>query len=193
MDFMTSQTIENLARAFAGECQAYMRYLFYAEQAVKEKHNYITNVFNQIATNEKAHAKIFFNYIASHSGKPVDNVNINTGYPFKTGNTECNTLFSKKAEEEEHKVIYPTFAKIAKEEGFTDIEKAFTLTAAVEGGHAKIFESLNARLADNTLYTSSFPTVWRCSVCGYTHSADSPWNACPLCGYAQGYVEINVN
>jgi rubrerythrin len=193
MDFMTSQTIENLAKAFIGECQAYMRYSFYAEQAVKEKHNYIATVFNQIASNEKAHAKIFFNHIAAHSGKPVDDININSGYPFKIGNTESNTLYSKAAEEEENSSVYPAFAKTAKEEGFTDIEKSFSLTALIEGSHAKMFESLNVRLSGNTLYTSSFPAVWRCSVCGYTQSSDSSWTVCPLCGHPQGYVEIKAN
>ena len=193
MDFMASQTVVNLARAFSGESQAYMRYSFFAEQATNEKYNYISNIFNQIATNEKAHSKVFYNLVIAHSSKPINNININAGYPFKLGNTECNTLVSKVAEEEENVEIYPAFAKIAKAEGFTDIEKAFTLTAQVEGSHSKIFSSLHDLITNNTVYSSSFPTMWKCSVCGHTHSADSPWSVCPLCGYPQGYVEINVN
>ena len=39
---------------------------------------------------------------------------------------------------------------------------------------------------------STFPTVWKCSICGHTHTADTPWEICPVCGHPMGYVEFNV-
>lgn len=193
MDFMKSQSIENLARAFAGECQAYMRYSFYAEQAIQESYHNIATVFEKIACNEKEHSKVFYNLIIGHSSQPINNININSGYPFKLGNTEFNLSNSTLTENSENTEIYPVYADTAKKEGFTDIEKAFTLVAEVEKIHARIFTNVYNLLSQNTLYTSSFPSVWCCSVCGHSQSMDSAWSECPLCGSPQGFTEINTN
>ena len=59
MEFLKSQTALNLARSFAGESQARNRYTVYAEQARKEKQEYLARIFEQTADNEKIHAKEF--------------------------------------------------------------------------------------------------------------------------------------
>lgn len=193
MDFMQSQTIENLARAFAGECQAYMRYSFYADQAVKENYNNIAVIFEKIACNEKAHSKVFYDLIIGHSSEPINNININSGYPFKFGNTEFNISSSILAENAESTEIYPVYADVAQKEGFADAEKAFTLVAQVEKKHSNVLTNVYNLLSQNTLYASSFPSVWTCSACGHSQSMDSPWTECPLCGNSQGFTEINTN
>ena len=45
MDFMQTQTCQNLARSFAGESQARQRYTQYAQQARKEGFEYLGAAF----------------------------------------------------------------------------------------------------------------------------------------------------
>jgi len=45
MDFMQTQTCQNLARSFAGESQARQRYTQYAQQARKEGFEYLARLF----------------------------------------------------------------------------------------------------------------------------------------------------
>ena len=53
MDFMQTQTCQNLARSFAGESQARQRYTQYAQQARKEGFEYLARLFEQTAGNEQ--------------------------------------------------------------------------------------------------------------------------------------------
>ena len=58
MELKGSQTEKNLWAAFAGESQAHTKYLYYASQAQKDGYQQISDIFNETARNEKAHAKI---------------------------------------------------------------------------------------------------------------------------------------
>ena len=58
MELKGSQTEKNLWAAFAGESEAHTKYLFYASQARKDGYVQISDIFNETAVNEKAHAKI---------------------------------------------------------------------------------------------------------------------------------------
>ena len=60
VDFKTSQTKDNLMRAFAGESQARNRYTFAASQAKKEKLQVIEAVFRFTADQERQHARVFY-------------------------------------------------------------------------------------------------------------------------------------
>ena len=66
-----SETKKNLMRAFAGESQARNRYTFAASVARKEKLYAVEWVFNFTAGQEKEHAEIFYNYLASCQGKNI--------------------------------------------------------------------------------------------------------------------------
>jgi rubrerythrin len=58
-----SQTLENLAKAFAGESQARNRYTIYAGIAKKEGLLQISDIFLATAEQEKEHAERFFRMI----------------------------------------------------------------------------------------------------------------------------------
>ena len=64
-EFDKSRTKQNLARAFAGECQDGARYQFMATLAQDEGYNYMQTIFKTHAKNEMAHAERFFNLIPS--------------------------------------------------------------------------------------------------------------------------------
>ena len=63
MQFENTETFKNLARSFAGECQAGMRYQMIAKLAMKEKMKTLADAVRTIAKNETLHATQFFNKI----------------------------------------------------------------------------------------------------------------------------------
>ena len=63
MQFENTETFKNLARAFAGECQAGMRYQMVAKLAMKEKLKTLADAVRTIAKNETVHATQFFKKI----------------------------------------------------------------------------------------------------------------------------------
>ena len=63
VEFDKSKTKENLARAFAGECQDGAKYQFLAKKAEEEGYAYMQTIFKTHAKNEMAHAKRFYDLI----------------------------------------------------------------------------------------------------------------------------------
>ena len=60
MNFLQSQTMQNLARSFAGESQARNKYTYFASVAKKQGFEQIAALFLKTAENEKEHAKLWF-------------------------------------------------------------------------------------------------------------------------------------
>lgn len=191
MQFHESETIKNLARSFAGESQAGMRYQLIVKQATSLGYLALANVVRTIAKNETFHAKRFFELLVKYGGS-VENIQIDAGYPFHTGSLEESLAFAAKDEREEQEKIYPKFAEIAQKEGFSEIARAFELVANVEKQHEKVFLYLEKAYREGTLYTSDEETVWVCGDCGYIHKGKQAWNVCPLCGASQGEVLLHL-
>ena len=192
MEFQNSQTFINLARSFAGESQAGMRYQLIAKQATAEGYAVLADNIRTIAKNETYHAKTFFNTILQNAGS-IDNVDLqNAGYPFHFGTLEENLKFAAEDERAEFEEIYAAFANVAKEEGFPDVAAIYNMVVGVEKEHNIIFKYLHEAFKTNTLYKSEKPTLWICSECGYRVTSKEAWQICPLCKASQGYVEIHL-
>ena len=58
-----NQTQQNLLKAFAGESQARNKYATFAKMARKENLEWIAQVFEETAENEKVHAEELFELI----------------------------------------------------------------------------------------------------------------------------------
>lgn len=185
-----SKTLLNLAKSFAGEAQAGLRYQFTAELAKNQGYKILSDEIKKLAKNEVHHAKVFFKAITDNAGN-LDNVEITAGYPFKGTTLEEGLRFAIEAEKDEVE-IYSEYARIADEEGFTDIATKFRLISDVEKHHADIFEFLHEGFTKNLLYESDKPLIWQCSECGFTHTSAKAWNVCPLCGATQGFVELKL-
>jgi rubrerythrin len=184
-----TKTSENLARAFAGESQARNRYTFYAEYAKHEGHRALEQQFLLIAGNELAHAKVFYDLLVDGMGGK-SNVNVDAGYPFELGDTLSNLKAAAEGEKEEHSVIYPLFADVAKQENFPEIEAAFRMIAKIEIEHEQKFNQLKTELEQQTLYHKTQPVQWLCTNCGHIHqSTDAPM-ICPVCKHPQGWFEV---
>lgn len=191
MEFIRSETMKNLARAFAGESQARNRYTMYESQARKEGNEYLARIFAETAANELAHAKEFFGLIIAHGGS-LDNIDFDAGYPFAMGTTLENLGFAAEGESQEHLEAYPAFARKAKEEGFEDVYHKFTLIAEIEGLHHRVFTDAKKQLADGSLYKKAEPYCWRCLNCGHVHFSTEPWTVCPVCGHDKGFAEGDI-
>jgi rubrerythrin len=192
MDFLQSESLKNLARAFAGECQAGARYQFVAKKAMEEGFPEIQNLVKTIAKEEMAHAKVYWDLIAEKTNGKNDNIEICAGYPFKSGNLGELLKFARDAERSENTSVYPAFAKIAEDEGFMDVAETFKKVAVVENCHYLLFDQLYNMYTTSTLYKQEESRKWKCSQCGYEADGKTPWKTCPLCGLPQGYVQIPV-
>lgn len=191
MQFKNTETYQNLARAFAGECQAGMRYQMAAKLAMQEKLKTLSDAIKTIAKNETLHATQFFNTLVERAGV-CENVDFCAGYPFHTGTLAESLHFAATDEKNESEDIYPTFAAKAKEEGFDDVAALFTMVAEVEATHKLVFDYLCDGVKNGTLYKSEKPILWICSDCGHMHVATEAWKTCPLCKAGQGYVELHL-
>ena len=190
-DFSQSKTKENLARAFAAECQDGARYQFIAKDAKQNQFNYISTVLKMLAKNEMAHAKMFYQYLIDNLQNSSSNVNIEAGFPFKPSELKTSLKEASLVEEYEANNIYPSFAKIAKDEGFAEIAKMFLQVAEVEKVHAQKLAALAEMYSKKSLYKSQNPKQFECSKCGHREYKKQAWKTCPLCNYPQGYVIIN--
>ncbi|PWM73601.1 MAG: rubrerythrin family protein [Bacillota bacterium] len=188
----SSKTLINLARAFAGESQAGLRYQMIAELCKQQGYNTLETELKTIAKNEVAHAKNYYNLLTEQNGT-AKNIEICAGYPFEKFTIEDGLKFSMEAEHEEAEKIYPEFAKIAREEGFEDIAKKFELTAKVERKHELTFKFLYENFKNGTLFKNNEPTFWECTECGHVEARKEAWNMCPLCNATQGFVKLKLN
>lgn len=192
MDFNQSTTKTNLARSFSAECQAGARYQFMSKQALSSDQKFLSDTMKTLAKNEMAHAKLFYDYIIEKSGGSVKNIAIEAGYPFGAPELQTSLLEEAKIELSEANNIYPTFARIARDEGFSDIAKSFDMVAKVENTHNKILEYLGSLYTSKQMYKRPCQTEWKCSNCGFVEISKESYKTCPLCKLPQGYVIIDL-
>lgn len=180
-----TKTEQNLLKAFAGESQARMRYDYFAKQAKKEGLEQISAIFTETALNEKEHAKRFFKFL---EGRPVE---ITAVYPAgKIGTASDNLKASATGENEEWTELYPEFAKVAEEEGFTEIATAFKMIAKVEKAHEERFKKLYKNIEAGKVFERDNKIIWKCRNCGYLHEAEKAPEICPACLHPKSYFEI---
>jgi|UniRef100_A0A7C3QYU2 rubrerythrin len=125
-----SKTEKNLKEAFSGESQANRRYLYFARKADVEGFPDIAGVFRDTAEGETGHAFGHFDFL-KEVGDPA------TGEP--VGDTTTNLKSAVAGETYEYTQMYPGFAKIAREEGFSEISEWFETLAKAEKSHAGRF------------------------------------------------------
>lgn len=183
-----TKTEKNLLKSFAGESQARTRYDYFSKQAKKEGLEQISAIFAETALNEKEHAKRFFKFL---EGRPVE---ITAIYPAgKIGTTLENLKAAAEGENEEWLEIYPKFAKIAEEEGFTEIAIAFKMIAEVEKTHEERYKKLYDNLEAGKVFKREEKMIWKCRNCGYLHDGESAPEKCPACLHPQSYFQIKEN
>jgi rubrerythrin len=185
MSLKGSETEKNLLKAFAGESQARNRYTYAASAARKEGFVQISQIFEETANQEKEHAKRFFKFLEGGE------VTIEAGFPAGlTGSTAENLEAAAGGEHFEWSELYPSFAKVARDEGFEAVAMVFEKISAAEKQHEKRYRGLLANVQAGTVFKKDKPVVWRCSNCGYVHEGPEAPGACPACAHPQAHFEL---
>ena len=185
VDFKESKTRENLMRAFAGESQARNRYTIAAEAAKKQQMYAVNQIFLFTADQERAHAERFYGLLKSQSGTTIQ---IDGGYPVDHFDDVVKLLKSAQHNEmEEFGDVYPAFAKVAEEEGFSEVAYTFREIAKIEEIHGKRFGKVAELIENNKYYESSGEQDWMCLNCGHIYHGKNVPAKCPVCQHDRGY------
>ena len=179
-----TQTEKNLLTAFAGESQARNRYTYFASQAKKDGYVEMQKAFEEIANQEKEHAKRLFKFLEGGS------VEITASYPAGViGSTLDNLKAAAAGENEEYSDMYPSFADVADAEGFPAIAAVMRNIAVAEKHHEARFLAFAAAIEAGTVFKSDKPRVWRCQNCGYVHEGLEAPESCPACAHPREYFQ----
>ncbi len=187
MELKGSQTEKNLLTAFAGESQARNRYTYFASQAKKDGYEQIRAIFEETANQEKEHAKREFKFLEGGE------VEISAAFPAGViGTTIENLKAAAAGENYETTEMYPEFAKIADEEGFSEIAKVFRNIAVAEARHRDRYLTLAENIKRGRVFKKDDPVRWVCRNCGYVHEGREAPDECPACAHPQAYFEMEA-
>lgn len=171
-DLKGTKTLENLLIAFAGESQARNKYTYYASKAKKEGYNQISDIFLETAANEKEHAELWFKRAVG------------------IGTTEENLLAAAAGEHYEWTDMYANMAKVAKEEGFSEIAHQMEGVAEIEKGHEERYRILAKNVKEGNVFEKDEEVLWQCSNCGYTYVGKKALEVCPVCLHPKAYMVV---
>lgn len=170
-----TETEKNLWTAFSGECEARVRYEFFADVAKKEGYEQIGAIFDETSHNEREHAELWYDYL----GQIYD--------------TEKNLKRSSKLEDYESTQMYIDFANIARQEGFDEIGDKFQKVAEIEKAHSDRFSKLRDNILDGKVFNRNKKVMWQCRNCGYLIFEESAPEICPVCEYPQAFCQLQEN
>lgn len=157
-------------KAFEGEAKAHLKYQFYKSQ-ISNLSKEFEEELDEIIHNEKEHGKIWFKYL--HDGVIPDN--------------KINIKDAMMGENEEFSIMYPEFARIAREEGFEDIAESFENVATIEGNHRDKFSEIFNNIEKNNMFEDENSKYWKCKNCGYIFYGNIAPKECPVCHHPQKY------
>lgn len=184
-----TETAKNLMKSFAGECQARTRYTYFASKARKDGYLQISNIFMETAENEKEHAKRFYSFLENDfQGEPLK---IEAEYPVEyPTDTKTNLLYAAEGEHDENSNLYPTFAKIAEEEGFPEIAACYRMITIAEKAHENRYRKLAANIENGTVFKKDETVLWKCDNCGFIFEGKEAPAKCPACLHPQAFFEV---
>jgi rubrerythrin len=158
---MKKMTQENLQAAFAGESQAHMKYLNFAERAEREGLPNIARLFQAASYSEQIHAS---NHLKALEG---------------LGATVENLRGAFGGENFEIEEMYVAYKAVAELQGEAKALRSMTWAMEAEKVHSRLYgeaEKANAGGKDG-----SEAGIWVCPVCGFTMEGEAA-DVCPVCG-----------
>ena len=135
----------------------------------------IAKLFEETANNEKEHAKLWFK--ALHGGEIAD--------------TATNLADAAAGENYEWTDMYATFAKEAKEEGFTKLAFLFEEVAKIEKMHEERYRKLLHNVEAQEVFKKAGIVMWECANCGHIHSGGKAPEVCPVCAHPKAYFMVH--
>ena len=158
---MRKMTQANLEAAFAGESQAHMRYLAFAQKAEEEGYPNVARLFRAISYAEQVHATNHFQALG------------------ELGTSAPNLAAAIEGETFEVEEMYPAYDAIAKLQDEKAAARSIHYALEAEKIHAAMYrEAQQAVQAGKDVELGS---IYICSVCGHTGEGEPP-ERCPVCG-----------
>ncbi len=158
---MREMTEKHLKESFAGESQAHMKYLNFAEKATAEGRENVARLFRAASFAEQVHAS---EQLAALEG---------------IGSTSENLAAARAGENFEVEEMYPAFMMVAEAQGEALAQRCFRHALEAEKMHRELYE--RAKKAVDADGDPSIDEIWVCSNCGYTLEGEAP-ETCPVCG-----------
>ena len=158
---MHKMTQANLEAAFAGESQAHMRYLIFADKAEREGFTNVARLFKGIAYAEQVHATNHFKAL-KNLGQTVDNLGAAIG-----------------GETYEVEEMYPAFLAVAELQEEKSAVRSNKWALETEKIHAEMYGV--ARSVVEAGKDAEVGQIYVCPICGWTGEGEPP-DRCPLCG-----------
>ena len=187
MDLKDSQTEKNLITAFAGESQARNRYTYFSSKARKEGYVQVSAIFEETANQEKEHAKRLFKFLEGGEAE------VSASFPAGViGTTSENLQEAASGEDHETTTMYPEFAKVAEEEGFSEIADVFRRIAVAEARHRDRYLALDKNITEGKVVKKDQKVRWVCRNCGYVHEGEEAPDLCPACAHPQAHFELDA-
>lgn len=166
---MHEMTKANLEAAFAGESQAHMKYLIYADQAEKDGFTNVARIFRANAYAEQVHATAHFKVLK------------------KLGETAANLQDGINGENFEVEEMYPAYMAVAELQDERGAVRSTKWAREAEKVHAEMYA--DAKKAVESQTDSDVQRVYVCSVCGWTGVGEHPDN-CPLCNARKEFFKV---
>ncbi len=158
---MRKMTEENAAAAFAGESQAHMKYLNFAEAAAKEGKPNTARLFRAASYSEQVHAGRHLTVLQG------------------VGATRANLAGAVAGETFEIEEMYPAYLAVAQDQGEANAAEAFDHARRAEMQHQQFYRK--AKQAVDAGGDLTVGDLHVCSYCGYTAEGPAP-EKCPVCG-----------
>lgn len=171
-DLKGSKTYDNLLIAYAGESQARNKYTYFASKAREEGYIQIAKIFEETANNEKEHAELWYKHFAG------------------IGMTEENLVTAAEGEHYEWSQMYADMAKVARDEGFTEIAKQMEGVADIERFHEERYLKLKDNISAGRVFKKENKVTWICDNCGHHVVSEEAPEICPVCYHQRGYFQM---
>jgi rubrerythrin len=157
---MHNMTEGNLKAAFAGESQAHMRYLAFADKAEKEGFPNVARLFRAISFAEQAHATGHLRALGGIDGTAENLTEAIGGETFEVDE------------------MYPAYIAVGELQGEKSAVRSMSFALTAEKVHAAMYAE--ARQSVEAGQDVAVGTIYICEVCGYTVVGEAP-DRCPLC------------
>lgn len=158
---MHKMTQANLEAAFAGESQAHMRYLAFAERAERDGFPNVARMFRAAAYAEQIHAT---NHLRALAGIQATLANLEEAIGGETFEAE---------------EMYPAYKAVAEAQAEKKALRPIEWALATERVHAQLYGQARQSVAAGQ--DAAAQDIWVCPICGFTMEGEPP-DVCPLCG-----------
>lgn len=171
---MHPMTKSHLQSAFAGESQAHMRYMIYADKADRDGFPNVARLFRAVTFAEQIHATSHFHVMRNE----VEAAQTVAGAGFGWGPTAQNLGIAIEGEDFEVAEMYPVYSAAAELQQETAALRSFNWAWEAEKTHAALYRQAKAAVEGGQDLQAG--AIHVCSQCGHTVVGDAP-DRCPIC------------